>query len=119
MRARMNKRATIEHRIDDTIEVHKKRYQDFVDQSGPIIAFYEAKGVYQKVRARQRALSTPDFHQINCDGDMQDAYTNVLQHVAVSKTCRTNAWLLRLSSRPCLEPLSHPCKILLRNIDRL
>jgi len=49
MRARMSKRAAAEGRIDDKVDIHKKRYEDFVEQSEPIIEFYLARGLYEKV----------------------------------------------------------------------
>lgn len=54
MRARMSKRAAAEGRIDDKVDIHKKRYEDFVEQSEPIIEFYLARGLYEKVWERSR-----------------------------------------------------------------
>ena len=49
MRSRMKKRASEENRIDDTEDIHRKRYQAFVDDSKPIIDHYKGLGLYEKV----------------------------------------------------------------------
>ena len=49
MRERMFGRAGIENRIEDTVETHKKRLEDFMAQSPPVISFFEKEGIYSKV----------------------------------------------------------------------
>ena len=49
LRARMLKRSGIEDRVDDTVEIHKQRLQDFMEQSPEIISFYQKENKYSKV----------------------------------------------------------------------
>lgn len=51
---RMLRRAETSGRVDDNIDTFKKRFQDFVVESEPIISFYEAEETYTKVEESHR-----------------------------------------------------------------
>ena len=59
MRARMQKRAEKENRVDDTAEIHEKRLRDFAKESPEVIGFLKSEGGYEKV---------------DCERDLDDVY---------------------------------------------
>ena len=46
----------VQGRIDDNIETIRKRFKVFVEQSVPVVNYYDLRGKVKKVRAETRLL---------------------------------------------------------------
>ncbi|KAL8794949.1 MAG: hypothetical protein Q9195_002531 [Heterodermia aff. obscurata] len=80
MRTRMLRRAGVENRVDDKVEIHAKRLEDFSKQLPDIIEFYRGKAKYKEV---------------DCDRDFDVVYPELRELVSALFTAEYG-WNLKV-----------------------
>ena len=74
---RVRKRSETSDRVDDKLEIFRKRYKEFEKENATVLDYFEPRGRLYKVR---QSFRTGQFHsnisKVDCNGAFTDVYKN-------------------------------------------